>query len=118
MRTVQVQGGTMFERDIADKTVLWCIKRLGLGKLRTLHICVDIKRLHDCAGYCEDTHTPRLFMIAVATNQSLRDFVMTVIHEMVHVRQYVRNKWVGDGEEEAWSLQEQLVDEIWKEDVL
>ena len=43
---------------------------------------------------------------------------MTIIHEMIHIKQYVRNKWSGDGEKEAWNTQERLTDELWKEDIL
>jgi len=37
---------------------------------------------------------------------------------MIHVKQEARVDWTGDGEEEAWSLQEELTDEIWKENIL
>jgi len=117
--TINVKGGKKFERDIANKTVKWSIKRLGLSRIRRLDIFVKIKKLSDCAGYCEKPNgDDRSFIVAVDNNQSLRSFVMTVIHEMVHVKQYVRNKWDDNGESEAWCLQETLVDEIWKDNIL
>ena len=119
MKKIQVNGGIGYERDIAHKTVAWCIKRLGLGRMRNLNVYVNIQYCRDyCAGYCEEGNNNRSYIITVANNQSLRDFVMTVVHEMVHVRQWVRNKWTGDGEEEAWRLQEKLTDELWQEDIL
>ena len=54
----------------------------------------------------------------IATNQTLRNFVMTVVHEMIHVKQYARGEWMIDGEPEAWGSQEILADELWKGDVL
>jgi len=113
---IQVVGGKKLERDIAKKTVAWSIKRLGISRIRNLDIFIKIKNLDDCTGYCQKLNdNARSFIIAVDNNQSLRDFVVTVIHEMVHVKQYVRNKWDGDGESEAWGLQDTLADEIWKE---
>jgi hypothetical protein len=60
----------------------------------------------------------RKFQIAVATNQTIRDFVMTVVHEMVHVKQYARKEWLLDGEPEAWGIQEILTDELWEDNVI
>jgi hypothetical protein len=116
---IQVVGGKKFERDVATKTVVWSIKRLSLSRIKGIDIFIKIKSLNNCAGYCEELNDDdRSFIIAVDNNQSLRDFVITVIHEMVHVRQYVRNKWEGDGETEAWSLQYSLADELWKDNIL
>jgi len=43
---------------------------------------------------------------------------MTIVHEMIHVKQYVRNEWTGDGEQEAEKLEDELTDELWKENIL
>ena len=79
-----------------------------------------IKKIEDNTyGYCEETnHKNRLYNIAISNDQSIRNFVMTIIHEMIHVKQYVRNEWVGDGEKEAWNTQERLTDELWRDDIL
>tara|TARA_Y100000310_G_C20415209_1_gene683974 strand:+ start:627 stop:758 length:132 start_codon:yes stop_codon:yes gene_type:complete len=37
---------------------------------------------------------------------------MTIMHEMVHVKQYIRNEWIGDGEAEAWNLQESMTEKF------
>ena len=112
-------SASLHEKTIAQKTIKWCIKRLGLSRLKNLNINVSIKTLEDCYGYCEEIdHKNRLYKIVVSNDQSLRDFIMTIIHEMIHVKQYIRNEWVGDGEKEAWNTQERLTDELWKEDTL
>lgn len=119
MKLIQIKGGKKFERDIADKTISWCIKRLGLSKMHTLKIDVIIKPiLKDCFGYCEKIDDNRSFKIVVENNQTLRDFVMTIVHEMVHVKQYARKEWLMDGEPESWGVQEMLTDELWKENIL
>ncbi len=54
------------------------------------------------------------YRIKVCTNQSLRDFVATVMHELVHVQQWETGVWKGDGEKEAEKRQYKLADEYWK----
>tara|TARA_Y100000034_G_C6860271_1_gene391435 strand:+ start:175 stop:534 length:360 start_codon:yes stop_codon:yes gene_type:complete len=117
---LNIKGGKKFERTIAEKTVSWCVQKLGLSRIRTLEIRVLIEPVpDDCYGYCENTEGDnRSFKIAITNKQNLRYFVMTLVHEMIHVKQYVRNKYDGDGEEEAWELQEAMTDEIWKENIL
>lgn len=117
---INVKGGKKFERNIAEKTVSWCVQKLGLSRIRTLEIYVLIEPVpDDCYGYCEKVKgSNRSFKIALTNKQNLRYFVMTLVHEMIHVKQEARGVWLGDGEEEAWSLQEELTDEIWKENIL
>jgi len=117
---INVKGGKKFERNIAEKTIAWCIKRLEMSRIRTLEIYVSIESVpDDCYGYCENRDKiNRSFKIALTNKQNLRYFVMTLVHEMIHVKQYVRNSWFGDGEPEAYDLQEELTDEIWKENIL
>ena len=108
-----------YKKEIARKTVKWCIKRLGLSKLKKLNIIVKIKSIEDCYGYCEEiNHKDRKYNIAISNDQNLRYFVMTIIHEMTHVKQYVRNKWSGDGEREALINEEYLANELWKDNIL
>jgi len=54
----------------------------------------------------------------VEQTQKLRDFIMTIVHEMIHLKQYITNEWEGDGEEEAIELESKLTDELWKEGIL
>jgi len=58
------------------------------------------------------------YNIEINVNQSLRDFVATIVHEMVHVKQYVTGKWKGTGEQEASNPQYKLTDKLWKENIL
>ena len=110
MKNVKIRGGKSYEREYVEKSVAWCMKRLGLNTLHTLELTVVIKPLDDCCGWCKP--------VGEANNQSLRNFVMTVVHEMIHVKQYARNEWLIDGEPEAWGSQEILTDELWLADVL
>jgi hypothetical protein len=119
MKNVDVRGGRAHERDYTEKAAHWCLKRLGLNTLHTLHLTIRIKPLDDCCGWCKPVgDTNRSFKIVVGNNQTLRNLIMTVVHEMIHVKQYARNEWLIDGEPEAWGSQEILTDELWIGDVL
>ena len=75
--------------------------------LQSVVVCIDVRR-RDEGGYD----------IEINFNQSLRDFVATIVHEMVHVKQYATGKWKGTGEREASNLQYKLTDKLWKENIL
>ena len=60
----------------------------------------------------------REYVISVATDQNFRDFIATLMHELVHVQQWELDKWEGDGEKEAESRQYELADEFWKEGLI
>jgi len=73
------------------------LNRLVSSRLRK-HIMIDIefrKRLDDDAdGYCEVSgvnarNKPREFTIQIQKNKSERYMLMTLAHEMVHLKQYV-----------------------------
>jgi predicted metal-dependent hydrolase len=115
---VWTHSASMHEKTIAQKTIKWCIKRLGLSRFRNLNITVNISVLKDCWGSCEEGNKDRSYIIHIHNDQTIRNYVRTIIHEMIHVKQYVRNKWTGDGEKEAEKLEEKLADELWKENIL
>jgi len=119
MATVIVKGGKQWQRDIVNKSVDWCLGRLSLKSMHRLHVTIVIGYLDDCCGWCKAVEeTNRIFRIAINNDQSLREFVMTIVHEMIHVKQYARNEWLLDGEPEAWGSQEILTDELWLSDIL
>ena len=123
MKSIKINGvwtcsASMHEKTIAQKTIKWCINRLGLSRIRNLNILMEISTLKDCWGTCEEGNKDRSYIITIDSGQSIRNYVMTIVHEMIHVKQYVRNEWTGDGEKEAEKLEEELTDELWKENIL
>ena len=114
MTYVSVRGG--YERgDIAVKVAEWCVEHFDIEPKR-----VDIQVNHaykDCWGACDEVSRGE-YSITVVARQSLRDFIATVAHEMVHVKQWETGRWSGDGEKEAERLQYKLADKIWEEDVI
>jgi hypothetical protein len=137
MNSVEVTGGKKYQRDIAQKVVYAMIDTL-MPRMRTLDIEVKIRKISgDAVGYCMQEDTNRMFTIDVQKDLSLRDFITTICHEMVHVKQYARNemdcygrKWktkvISDKvgyydlpwEKEAYRLQDKLAQEVWDADIL
>ena len=112
-------SASLHEKKITRKTIEWCIKNLGLSRLKKLNINVSIKTLKDCYGYCEEiSHKDRKYNIVISNNQHLRYFVMTIIHEMIHIKQYIRNEWSGDGEQEALINEGRLSNKLWEDNIL
>ena len=137
MNFVEVTGGNKFQRAIANKVVYEMLSKL-LPRVRTLDITVQIKKLTgDAVGWCmmEDTH--KEFTIEVSKDLTLKEFVSTLCHEMVHVKQYYRKEMDGvtmrwkkgkvaketgyydlPWEKEAYRLQDKLTQMVWDADIL
>jgi phenylpyruvate tautomerase PptA (4-oxalocrotonate tautomerase family) len=135
---IHVKGSTKDKRALAEKTVAWSIKKLGLNRMSSLSIDVVLRKMKkDEYGYCNIIESNRSFIIDVNKNVSLKDFVSTIIHEMVHVKQFARNEMSAYGmrwktktvsentkyvdlpwEKEAYKLEAKLIELIWKENIL
>ena len=135
---IHVKGSTKDKRALAEKTVAWSIKKLGLNRMSSLSIDVVLRKMKkDEYGYCNIIESNRSFIIDINKNISLKDFVSTIIHEMVHVKQFARNEMSAYGmrwktktvsentkyidlpwEKEAYKLEAKLIELIWKENIL
>ena len=113
---ILVRGGLPHERDMTRIIVSWCMNHFNLDVHKT-DINVLLRTYTDCYGTCVDNDEGG-YDIEINFNQPLRDFVATIVHEMVHVKQYVTGKWKGTGEQEASNLQYKLTDKLWKENIL
>ena len=137
MNYIEVIGGNKFQKQTAEKVVQKMIETL-MPRMRTLEITVNIKKLTgDAVGWCMQEDTNREFTIDVHNKLTLKDFVTTICHEMVHVKQYARKETCGYGkkwkgkkiahktayydlhwEKEAYKLQDNLAQLVWDADVL
>ena len=135
---IHVKGSTKDKRALAEKTVAWSIKKLGLNRMSSLNIDVVLRKMKKGEyGYCNIIESNRSFVIEVNKSVSLKDFVSTIIHEMVHVKQFARNEMSAYGmrwktrivsentkyvdlpwEKEAYKLEKKLIELIWKENIL
>ena len=135
---VCVSGSNKDKRVIAENAVIWSIKKLGLSRLSSLNIDVKLKKMKEGEfGYCSVGDTIREFCLDINSNVSIKDLVATIIHEMVHVRQFARKEMDTDGmrwksrnipentdymdlpwEKEAYRLEEKYVKEIWESNLI
>ena len=119
MIIIDYKLGTYKERDIAERVVQWCLEYFNLewyGININMEICRH--KTYKCWGTCEEGDESNSFNITIANDQSLRDFVATITHEMIHVKQFATGKCRGDGEKECERLQYKLTDKLWKEGVI
>jgi hypothetical protein len=142
MNYVVVEGGNKVQRDIAEKVVNFMIGQL-LPRHRTLDITVQLNKMNDDAiGYCQMEDTNREFIIEVDKTIGIKELVTTICHEMIHVKQYVRNEmnddlvengqavWRGrkvnpntkyydlPWEKEAYRLQDKFANLVWNEEII
>ena len=139
---VRITGGSKFQREVVYKVIGWTIRRLKLSRMSSLDIHVILRKLRGVDGYCSmEDDERRIFTIEARKSLKLRQLIMTLIHEMVHVKQFVRNemddfpingrhRWKSGTvqrnvsyydlpwEKEAMRLQEKLTDEFWREDLI
>ena len=137
---VRVTGGSKFQREIVHKVIEWTIKRLKLTRMSSLDIHIILRKLRGVDGLCStEDDSKRTFIIEAHKTLGLRQLIMTLIHEMVHVKQFAKNemddfhingrqRWKSGTvpknvsyydmpwEKEAIRLQEKLTDEFWRED--
>ena len=137
---VRITGGSKHQREIVYKVIEWTIKRLKLSRMSSLDIHVILRKLRGVDGFCStEDDSKRTFIIEAHKTLGLRQLIMTLIHEMVHVKQFARNemddfpingrqRWKSGTvpknvsyydmpwEKEAMRLQEKLTDEFWRED--
>ena len=91
---IYVKGGNFFQRDVAYDVTSFCYNEL-IPRIRKCEIEINIKKMKGYEGTCIDTDD-REYEIEVNKNQSLEDLCVTLCHEMVHVKQYVRKELFSD----------------------
>ena len=93
MNEVCVTGGTKKQRELAEMVVNWSITKL-MPKMRTLDIAVELSSMSgdDAYGYCMEEDTNREFTVTIRKSLPIFELVGTIIHEMIHVKQYARRE--------------------------
>ena len=103
-------------RTYARKVIEWFLKKYKLEC--TVKLKLVAYESIDCWGATEEGKKRGEYFIWVAKDQALREFIATLIHELVHVKQYEKKKWSGTGEAEANRLQYKLADRVWIDGVI
>ena len=139
---LRVIGGNKFQKQLAMGTIQFAMNRL-LPRVRKLDINVHIRSFQkegSTIGYCTDDSSdpidfvgksPRRFQIEISKDLNLTDFIKCVLHEFVHLKQFVKlemveqdsgkTRWKGKSvskktkysdqpwEKEAYRLEEKLL---------
>ena len=106
------------DRELVTSVVQWFLGRYSMNRKSQEHRIVKVNlkdsKVMKCWGECYEGDDGIDYVIDVAVDQSLRDFIATLMHEMVHVRQWETGEWKGEGEREASQLQFELADDFWR----
>ena len=95
MNTVMAWGDNKELCNLAEEVVAFCVQEL-MPRMRTLDICIEVSDETDVCGYCMAVDK-REFIIEVKEDLDKLEFVSTLCHEMVHVKQYARGELDIDG---------------------
>ena len=91
-----VNGGNKFQRHVAEKTSEYMCKKLKLTRYPSLEVLVSLKNLGgQFNGLCYVTeatdvlYKARDLTVEIDNKLPLFDFIRTICHEFIHVKQYV-----------------------------
>ena len=113
-----VKGGTKTQRELTENVAMFAIKNL-FPKIRKYFILIRLDKFNNCFEYDE-----RDYVINIDKKQNYDDFVTAIFHELVHVKQYLKNEmdnysfktttdyYMLPQEQEAFSIQEELL-KLW-----
>ena len=110
-----------FEKNLVVKSIEFAKEQLeSLRSLRKLNITVTLKKMQDDHGWVFHGPDKRDFEMRIANNyETIYDFVSTIMHEMVHVSQYIECGWTDEeGEKDAEFREERLTDWMWQENLI
>ena len=107
MNYVEVIGGTKKQRILSEDVAFWCIEKM-MPRMKTLEIEIQLSKLEDDRyGSCMEEDRNRVFHLEIAKNCDRDEFITSICHEMVHVKQYARDEFsirTGSGGENYWDL--------------
>ena len=120
VNTINIWPHTKFgmNETIVD-IVEWFLEK---NNIEGVTLDIELKETMSCWGDSQQVtdefgiHGDVSYDIRICKTPSLRDFVATLMHELVHVQQWHENTWDGDGEKEATTLEYKLADEYWNKD--
>ena len=113
-----VKGGTKTQRELTENVAMFAIKNL-FPKIRKYFILIRLDKFNDCFEYDE-----RDYVINIDKKQDRNDFITAIFHELVHVKQYLKNEmdnytfksttdyYMLPQEQEAYSVKEELL-KLW-----
>ena len=93
MRELNITGGRKNQRELIEDVVKWSIRKLNLHRIRTLELNFSLRKLKTLYGQLEQKDDKRReFKVILSKSMNTENLIKTVIHEMVHVKQYIRKE--------------------------
>ena len=128
-----VKGGNALQQHIVCKTVDYIAPKLKLTRYPSLIIAYNIKKINSSFhGFCSAetkshrVYKPRVFEVELSNDLHLLDFVKTICHESIHVKQYATGEIQEDysiGKNGRWvwknrrvSLNTRYADHPWEKE--
>jgi hypothetical protein len=108
---ITIKGGSKLERTLV-KSVSNFVRKTYFPRHRSVNINFDLTRKDIDYAYHASCYSwsPRRFHIVVHDIINIKDFIQVLIHEMVHVKQYVlgelNDKPVGDSFKIYWKKED------------
>ena len=95
MITIDINGGKKRERELIEDLAHFCVKKL-MPRKKNLEVNISIKRnMIENEGMFAgvvDTDNINTFDLDLDSSMSLRKKLLSVAHEMVHVKQFTRGE--------------------------
>jgi hypothetical protein len=94
---VEITGGVKKDRELAEEIVWFCLEKM-LPRHRALNITVLLTKTYEegAKGFCYQEIDDRDFVIEIDHRltkiEGVEEFIDTVCHEMIHVKQHATKK--------------------------
>ena len=86
-------SGYGYSRKLCQTVTTWFLNKFLPRHVLDIEVLHRGMKLEDSFGYCDYTgssYRPREFCIELQSNMSKKDYTKTLLHELVHLRQWVK----------------------------
>ena len=104
MNTIAAFGNDENVCRLAENVVEFCVRKL-MPRMSTLDICINIEEDCDVYGYCLAVNK-REFALEIKGNLNTIDFITTLAHETVHIKQWAKGEMPIDFKAEYTTQEE------------
>lgn len=94
---ILIEGGNKRQHKAIEEMLPWAMKKLLPRQYSKINLEITIKHLDDCSAgtepHCDylKAKRPKHYDIEIDNKLSMRQFRLTLMHEVVHVAQYAKN---------------------------
>lgn len=100
MIKICLEGGTKTQRNLTEQAARFIIGEL-VPRKRKLELDIMIHSMKGYYGLCEHVDTNE-FEINIHSKQNLYQYITTLAHELVHMKQYIRGELKSDCRKMSW----------------